>query len=67
MTNLDVFYFCCLLAETGHPGLCCTTVVRVDSEKDKYHMISLLLNLRNETDEHRGGGKLGENREGDKT
>jgi len=24
------------------------------SEKDKYHMISLLWNLRNQTDEHRG-------------
>ena len=26
-------------------------------EKDKYHMISLLWNLRNKTDEHMGGGK----------
>jgi len=25
------------------------------SEKDKYHMISLIWNLRNKTDEHRGG------------
>ena len=26
------------------------------SEKDKYHMISLMWNLRNTTDEHRGRG-----------
>ena len=33
------------------------------SEKNKYHLISLMWNLRNKTDEHMGGGRK---REGNK-
>ena len=41
---------CVMLSEISH------------SEKGKYHMISLLWNLRNKTYEHRGRGKKREGR-----
>ena len=36
------------------------------SEKDKYHMITLMWNLRKKTDEHMGRGEKKKRREGNK-
>ena len=36
---------------------CITVSKTIQSEKDKYHMILLMCNLRNKTHEHVGGGK----------